>query len=296
MPPELLLALIGGGLSLLQGGLGAGELAGARKQERRNTFPPYTIQPEFQKMIDLLTGTLGLPSPALNYYYNRAGQAMSGGLNAALAAGASPNTIARIIQGNQSAFEDVLMRDAMQRKQDIGGLAQAQLALAGEKDKAYQINQLDRYKDKAAAIALEKQAGYANIGGAFNTAASFGADYATTKLGAPNLPKAKDASTPSAVPYADIARYLDTSKISGMQPSPYDIPNLTLPNTPSGLNLPQSNFSLPFGVFQPSSNTLNFGAQPSLSLDMYNPSLFNQLFPKVSNTLSGFNLPLPYSY
>lgn len=162
--------------------MGVLQLGLAMIEARKNKKPIYQIDPAFQYNIDILKNTMGLPQSALNLYYNSIGKSTNQGINAILGAGGNANQISSLVGNQNQQFQQIAVQDALQKKQDIGGILAAQLALAGEKDKQWQINEYSTWADKAQAIAAQKAAGWRNIGGSANASSGALANTATMKL------------------------------------------------------------------------------------------------------------------
>lgn len=293
--------------------LGAWQTLNAVKQAKKNQRPFYNIDPTFQQNIDILSNTMGLPQETMNLLFNRIGQGTSQGIDAILGAGGNPNQVATILNNQNRSLQDVSSADALQRKQDLNNLINARLMLAGERDKAFQINEYAPFADKAAAISMQKQAGLQNIGGAFNSASGMFANKATMDLAEQlfNLNPANQQRTGGATGAMSGALAGATTPNSGVNvnkiyqdmfppmtfnttPPSFSFSNnqnalgMFNPNAMSISNLPQAP-QIPFGApppFQPFNNSLYFSPnQQPINLSSFNPS-----------QLSLYNNPYSFSF
>lgn len=162
--------------------IGAYRYFRGKSQAKKNIRPEFQLDPQYQENIDILTNTMGLPQSALDLYYRSVGQNTNQGINAILGAGGNGNQISNLVGDRNQQFQQIAMMDALQKKQDIMGIINARQMLANQKDTRWQLNQFNPYKDKAQALALEQQAGFAQIGGALNSASAAFANNATSKL------------------------------------------------------------------------------------------------------------------
>lgn len=260
------LSLIQAGLALPQAIFGTWQYLNAVKQAKNNVRPEYNIDPAFQNQIDLLTANYGLPQSALASFYNQAGQGATQGINAILSAGGNPNMIAGLINQQNRNFQDVLVKDALAKKADLTGIINAQLQLAGEKDKAFQINKFAPYADSAQAIAQQKNAGLQNITGAFNTASSGIGNALTAGLYDSKITDTtKITPTTTGVDYSQIIKMLPQNQ-SGFQNYSQPASNMNLGmNNFSSYNLPNYYFNTPmFGQQQQQAFMPDFSFYQSL--------------------------------
>lgn len=254
----------------------------AVKNARKNLRPEYEIDPTFQQNIDFLKNTMGLPQSALELYYNRVGHGTSQGIEALLASGGNANQIATILGNQNRSFQEIALQDALQKKQDIGGIINANLMLAGEKDKAFQINEYAPYSDKAQALSAQKSAGLQNIGGAITGFSSALANNETNKLAEKLLAMGTDAqklgTTGEVQTITTPNEGVNINKImQSLMPnrSPFFNQNqMSLGNIPAA---PQINFNQP-APFNPFNQNLYFGQQSPMNFSTFNPnqlSLYN---------------------
>jgi hypothetical protein len=200
--------------------LGGFQYLNAINQAKKNIRPTYSIDPSYQYNVDILKNTMGLPQSALDLYYKNIGQNTNQGINGILSSGGNANQIASLVNGQNQNYENIAVQDALQRKQDINGILGAQTALAEQKDKAWQLNFFDPYKDRAQAISAEKTAGLNNIFGGLNSVSGAFANDATSKL-------ADSITTPnSGVNIHQIMQFLKDSQsprygAANLPPSPY---------------------------------------------------------------------------
>lgn len=267
-------------------GLGAYQYLHGKKQAKRNVRPMYNIDPAYQSNIDVLKNTIGLPSSALEFYNRNIGQNTNQNLNAILSLGGTSNDVASLYGNQDEAFERVLIQDALQTKSDLGGINNAKLELAEQRDKQFSLNLFDPYKDKAQAAAEEKNAGIQNIFGGLNTVAGGLANRATLKLAESINAAGKEEGVTDTAPNEGVDLHLlykkwqDSQKPAWQQTKFYD----SIPNN-SQLNFGDQGSSM----FAPDKRANNFFGQNPLPLNMGGnqpPSLANP-----SSNLSLSNSP-----
>lgn len=240
------LALIQAGLAIPQGIFGTVQYLNAVNQAKSNVRPTYNIDPAYQNQIDLLTANYGLPQSALNSYYNQAGQGATQGLSAIMANGGNPNMIADLINKQNQNFQDVMVKDALAKKADLSGIIGAQMDLAEQNDKAFQINKFAPFADKSQAIAQQKAAGLSNINSFFNTLSSSVANGMTGGLYDQKVTDTtKITPTTSGVDYSQIIKMLPQNQ-SGFQNYSQSAPNMNLGgNNFMNYGLPNYSFNAP---------------------------------------------------
>lgn len=240
------LALLQAGLAVPQAIFGTWQYLNAVKQAKNNVRPEYNIDPAYQNQIDLLTANYGLPQSALNSYYNQAGQGATQGIGAILSNGGNGNMIADLVGQQNRNFQDVLVKDALAKKSDLSGIIGAQIALADQKDKAFQINEYAPFADKSQAIAQQKNAGLQNINSFFNTASSSVANGLTGGLYDQKVTDTtKITPTSSGVDYSQIIKMLPQNQ-TGFQNYSGQVPNMNLGgNNFMNYGLPNYSFNAP---------------------------------------------------
>lgn len=225
----------------------------ALKGIRKNIRPIYQIDPLYQQNIDLIKSNMGLPQEALDLYYNRVGQGAAAGISAINQGGGNPNNIAELVNNENRQFNEVLVQDALARKNDLNALMQANLQLAEQHDKDFQINKYAPFADKATALARQKLAAEQEWGGQqINVQGIVGS--AENAFGNTEKVAQPTTTTPtSGVNYAEIARSVPNNGFSYyQQPAPQM--NLGANNSAYGL---QTNYSLYAPLFGNNTNTYN---------------------------------------
>lgn len=256
---------------MADGGFGAGQIVGivqavkgtvrgvknyhqAVKGIRANIRPIYEIDPIYQQNIDLIKANMGLPAEALNLFYNRAGQGTAAGINAVNASGGNPNNIATILNNQSRQFQDVLVQDALARKADLNALMQANLNLAEQHDKDFQINKYAPFADKATALAQQKLAAEQEWGGQqINVQGIVGASENAFGNRETQPRTVQPMQPASGVNYAAISRSVPQNGFSYYQ-QPANQMNLGANNSNYGL---MTNYSLYAPLFGNNTTTYN---------------------------------------
>lgn len=264
--------------------IGAYRYFRGKSQAKKNIRPEFKLDPQYQENIDILTNTMGLPQSALDLYYRSVGQNTNQGINAILGAGGNGNQISNLVGDRNQQFQQIAMMDAMQKKQDIMGIINARQMLANQKDTAWQLKEFNPYKDRAQALAFEEQAGFAQIGGALNSASAAFANNATSKL-ADSLGETNTNPTlPPTTPNSGVNTNQLFQQFQQLQPNL----NFGQPNNQFNFQQPAP---LPFSPqFQPQSQ-LNFG-QPNQFNFPQQPQIPQ---PQAWNPRSLQAPPIPYA-
>lgn len=172
-------ALIGIGANLL-GGVGGGlfSIFHGNKQYKKgldifeNTpFPEYSEPQEVaaNQAIAARMAMTGLPSSQYQRALNNINRSQTFGLNALQTRGGSIGDVNALVgQGNDAALA-LDTADAEARRQALGTLMQSNLTAAQYKDKAYQINKLQRYLMRLGMASSLMQGGNANLNQGLNT-------------------------------------------------------------------------------------------------------------------------------
>lgn len=169
--------------SATQTGLGAAEAAiglleaGKAKREAARLAglrPKYTASPLAAEGLSLAESDLakGMSSQATAAYDALTNKQFSSSLDAILRGGGSVNNIGDVFGASGEGRQRLaLMKDELRLKQ-IDNVVRASQRQQEEEEKAWQINLLDPWKDKAAANALARQGAANMIMSGINTAGS----------------------------------------------------------------------------------------------------------------------------
>lgn len=173
----LIAGLLAGLPSLIQGGIGVAQYAKGNKDANNNERPNYNIPGEInevERIARMLAGTNYLPGESLTR--NAETEALAGGIkNAVGAAGSGVDALAAIsgMVGHQSRSENqrAVARADRSDRMDIM-LQQVLEKVATYKDKAWELNKLNPYMDKAASSSAMMGAGIQNAVGGLDGMAS----------------------------------------------------------------------------------------------------------------------------
>ncbi len=175
----LTIATLGAGA--VQGITGLLQKGKAKRMARANKRPVYEIQKPILDNQAIAESRAGQGmSDASRQQLNQANEkGLTSSIDAILAGGGSVNNIADLYGNYQTGTSKMALIDEDMRRQNIQQLIAQNNTLAGEQDKAWQVNVYAPYADKAqAAAALSKQ-GSDNIWKGVNSMISAGASAAT---------------------------------------------------------------------------------------------------------------------
>jgi hypothetical protein len=184
MDPMTIAAAAQLGAGLVQGVTGAIQKGKAKRMARANKRPVYEIQKPIldnQSLIESRAGQ-GLSDAALQTYRQSSERGLTSSIDAILAGGGSVNNIADLYSSFEGGISKMSLIDEEMRTRNVQNLITQNNALAGEQEKAWQINVYAPYADKAqAAAALSKQ-GTDNIWKGVNSVIGAGTNLATGNL------------------------------------------------------------------------------------------------------------------
>jgi hypothetical protein len=115
--------------------------------------PLYKINPEEGQMVSLAESQAGqgLSDQARAQLNAQTNQQFASATDAALRGGADPNAIGNIAANSQNAYDNTALYDDQLRLQHLSNLNNIWARSSANKDKAFQINQEEPWKDQTTA-------------------------------------------------------------------------------------------------------------------------------------------------
>lgn len=149
----------------LESGYGLYQSIQGNKLAADNKRPTYEIPPEIQQNLNQSQQMAleGLPDQQKQQYINNIQRSQDFGLQQLSSRKAGLAGLGGVVQSGDDSYNNLLTQDANARQKNQQGLLNARSTMAGYKDKAFQLNQLDPYHDKAAAARALQGAGLQNI-------------------------------------------------------------------------------------------------------------------------------------
>lgn len=189
MDPMTIMAAAQAGAGIVQGISGIAQKAKAKKMARSNKRPTYEIPNAITDNQDLIESRAGqgISDATRRELTQGAERGLTGSIDAILAGGGSVNNIADLYSNYTGSLSKMALIDEEMRTKNMQNLIDQNERLAGEQDKAWQVNVYAPYADKAqAAAALTKQ-GTDNIWKGVNSVLGAGANYATAQQYKPEI-------------------------------------------------------------------------------------------------------------
>jgi len=171
---------IAAGVGLVKLGVGIAQRRKGKKLEEATERPDYEIPAEvFQNLSQAQQMALqGLPAEQKAQYLQNLQQSGQFALSQSGSRKAGLTGIGQMQQQQQLGFQDLLARDSAARQQNQMQVMQQRQNVAGYRDQAFQLNQLNPfYEDVAQARGLQS-AGMQNIFTGFENAAYSGGQFA----------------------------------------------------------------------------------------------------------------------
>lgn len=169
---------------LIQGAVGLVQKGKAKRLARANKRPTYNIQQPIldnQAIAESRAGQ-GISDATRQTLEQGSQRGLTNSIDAILGGGGSVNNIGDLYGNYQDGISKMALIDEEMRTKNVKNLIDQNTTLAGEQDKAWQVNVFAPYADKAqAAAALSKQ-GSDNIWKGANSVIGAGASFATSKL------------------------------------------------------------------------------------------------------------------
>ncbi len=137
------------------------------KLAKSNVRPTYQVPDEIKgKLSNAQNLALeGLPAAQKEQYINNIQRSSNFGLNALSDRKSGIEGLGALVQNQNDAYSDLLSKDASARQSNQQYLGNVQSEMAGYKDQAFNVNQMQPYEQKAAAARALTGAGIQNISG-----------------------------------------------------------------------------------------------------------------------------------
>ncbi len=158
-------AAIGAGVGLLKGAYGIAQQNKAKKLAAQNKRPTYNIPEEIsQNLSDAQRMALeGLPDEQKAQFVSNIQRSQQFGLQGLSDRKAGIAGLGSIVQSGNDSYNNLLGQDAAARQRNQGILMNQRNQMAEYKDKAFGINQMEPYQQKAAAVRALTGAGTQNV-------------------------------------------------------------------------------------------------------------------------------------
>lgn len=148
------------GLGLL---LGAGEAAWGYSEKKKYqgqidatnaNRPKYQINPEENNIVNLAESRAnqGMGGAAKQALQNNTDRSIASLSNAALMGGADANSIGNLVDKSQQSYNQNAIYDDTIRLQNLDNLQSSWARMSADRDKAWQLNELNPWKDRMAAL------------------------------------------------------------------------------------------------------------------------------------------------
>lgn len=160
--------------------------------------PEYKIPDEVLKNLSVAErmALQGLPDAQKKAYVDQINQGMATSLRGLSSRKAGISGVSKLSQSQNQAYQNLLSMDAQARQENERLAMSARSDLAGYKDKAFQVNQMEPYEQKVAEGQALYGAGLQNIFAGVNTAGGVG----QMAMGTPRSSDETDTSTTTLGP------------------------------------------------------------------------------------------------
>ena len=154
-------AAISAGIGLTKSVIGGLQARKARKGIDALDRPEYQIPEEFQQNLTEaeLAALEGMPAEQKQQAVQNMQRTMATTLAAQSSRKGGLAGMAGTVQSQTDAFSNMISQDALMRQQNKQRVAGARTAMAGEKQQAFQMNQMDPYSQELGALQGQFQAG-----------------------------------------------------------------------------------------------------------------------------------------
>lgn len=168
------------GVGLLLG-LGEGIWGASEKKKYQNQInalnanrPQYEINPEEYNMVNLAESRAnqGMGGAARQQLQNNTDRTLATTANAALMGGADANSIGNLVDKSQQAYNQNAIYDDQARMQNLANLQQSWARMSADKDKQWDINKEQPWKDKMTALSQQLAGANNMMMSGFNLAGS----------------------------------------------------------------------------------------------------------------------------
>lgn len=178
--------IVAGAVGLGTAIYGAAQKAKYQRQQAAlaSRRPQYQINPEEANMESLAESRAGqgLSDEARAQLNSNTAQNFAASTGAALRGGADANSIGNIASGTQNAYNQTALYDDQMRLQNLSSLQNEWARMSANRDKQWQINQEEPWKDNMTATNLQLQGANNTIMSGVNAVGSAGA-FAAKGLG-----------------------------------------------------------------------------------------------------------------
>lgn len=161
----VIMGAVSAGTGLISGISGLFQKSRAKKLARENVRPTYQIPSEIlaNKELAQLYANQGMPAEQMAQAEKGIGRSQAASLAASVDKRGGLGTIAGIQGATQNAEANLAAQSAAMRMQNIRGLMSANEQLAQYRDKAFEWNQAQKYRENAQAANALMAAGQQNI-------------------------------------------------------------------------------------------------------------------------------------
>lgn len=177
--------LILGGISAVPKAiLGTVQAIKGQKELDSAVRPQYEIPEEIKKNLSIAERmTLeGLPSEQKQQYIENLNKSVGATLSGFTSRKAGLSGLTNLVQSQNEAYKNLMVEDAAARQRNELQAIQQRETMAGYKDKAFQMNEMQPYEEQVAEGQALVGSGIQNIAGAFDQLGGVGQQAMTNKL------------------------------------------------------------------------------------------------------------------
>ena len=199
MDPITIASLAMGGVQVAKGlmqGFKGGQLA------KENVRPVYEIPEGYKQNLRMYQSLAqsGIGEDAFSHANNKALQGLTASLQTGLITGGDPNAVGDYYYQYLTGMNDLFVKDASQKMQNIANLAKARNDYSEQEQVAFGYNKDAPYKDKAQLASQMKTDGMKEVFGGINTGMNAWGQQQQRDLYKDYLGKAGTAGTAVAAP------------------------------------------------------------------------------------------------
>lgn len=158
----------------------------ADAEEASLSTPFYKVQNEYYQNRDLAANqaSQGLPSATRDYLTTETQRGLTGSIKAIQDGGGDPNQIANLFDVYQAGINRTAAQDAQLHTANLQQFLERNTAVAGQKNAAFAINELQPYERKLKQLQERKKA---NIEGSIGAVSDFGQVLSSAATGFQNM-------------------------------------------------------------------------------------------------------------
>ena len=199
------------------------DLKKAKQEEANLKTPFYKVQDEYlqNRDIDANKASQGYDSSTLNYLTTESQRGLTSGIDAIQEAGGDPNTVSKLFDTYTNSLRKIGAEDAQMHVANLQQFLERNTAVAGQKNVAFSINELQPYERKLKQLQERKKA---DVEGQYSAVSDFAGSLAAVGTGLTKPPV--DKAAPQS--YAPVRNLGQQETISS---TPMDKP-LPVYNTP----------------------------------------------------------------